>query len=334
MDKIDKALKYRKVEIYSSLRPDFYQFWPNFTDFELYERSKRLPFHLATLLLKNNIARYCEILKNGRIELQRFCFLSNDEKRNKLRDVIEFVGISKDSSSAIARVPRHLFIRKELQAISYLNMSVPFSKECWVSMPGLVAIMLESMKTGIPNNNILEIGIGSGYHAACYLERFGLNINLSGYEANFTYAEFGKNNLSISGYSQVKVLHDVFTIDQLPKFSNHDIIITCAIQKEVADQLIEKFPTQARLQIPRAINESEFKKSNKFFKRKYGSYKHYLENWWKDYLCLSVYYKDSNSNIKTASNLYDLTFVPYYQGSPYEDSDIIYGNISDILDLL
>ena len=71
--------------------------------------------------------------------------------------------------AAMAKVPRHSFIRDELRGHSYEDQPVPIGNDQTVSQPYMVALMAEVLDLK-GSERILEIGTGSGYAAAVFAE--------------------------------------------------------------------------------------------------------------------------------------------------------------------
>jgi protein-L-isoaspartate(D-aspartate) O-methyltransferase len=66
---------------------------------------------------------------------------------------------------AMAAVPRERFIDEALQAEAYADCSLPIGEKQTISQPWVVARMSEALEPD-GGGKVLEIGTGSGYHAA------------------------------------------------------------------------------------------------------------------------------------------------------------------------
>src|SRR4051812_34146626 len=66
---------------------------------------------------------------------------------------------------AMRRVPRHLFVPREQQPLSYADRALPIGGDQTISQPFMVATMTEALGVE-PSDLILEVGTGSGYQAA------------------------------------------------------------------------------------------------------------------------------------------------------------------------
>src|SRR2546430_15943950 len=88
-------------------------------------------------------------------------------ERVRMVDQLVRSGYLKDAAvrAAFLGVPREAFVRPEDRAAAYQDVPLPIGSRQTISAPPLIAIMLEGapLKTG---ERVLEIGAGSGYHAA------------------------------------------------------------------------------------------------------------------------------------------------------------------------
>ncbi|HEY2316924.1 MAG TPA: protein-L-isoaspartate(D-aspartate) O-methyltransferase [Solirubrobacteraceae bacterium] len=66
---------------------------------------------------------------------------------------------------AVAAVPRHRFVPHAERARAYENTALPIDCDQTISQPVVVARMLELLELE-PGDRVLDVGTGSGYHAA------------------------------------------------------------------------------------------------------------------------------------------------------------------------
>ena len=66
---------------------------------------------------------------------------------------------------AMGRVPRERFVPPELAGQAYDDSPLPIGLGQTISQPYIVAYMTELLRVA-PDHRVLEIGTGSGYHAA------------------------------------------------------------------------------------------------------------------------------------------------------------------------
>ena len=73
---------------------------------------------------------------------------------------------------AIANSPRHIFVPEILALKAYDNTALPIGQGQTISQPYIVAKMTELILSGSANDNVLEIGTGSGYQTSILAQLF------------------------------------------------------------------------------------------------------------------------------------------------------------------
>lgn len=87
-------------------------------------------------------------------------------RKQMVRDQIESRGVKNPRVlSAMAAVPRHWFVPQKLHHQAYADHPLPIGEGQTISQPYIVALMTEKLNLQ-GNENVLEIGTGSGYQAA------------------------------------------------------------------------------------------------------------------------------------------------------------------------
>ncbi len=160
----------------------------------------------------------------------------------------------KDVIDAFMRVPRENFVPSHQRDQAYEDHPLPIGQGQTISAPHMIFIMCEllELKEG---ENILEIGAGSGYHAAVCAElvapRGSKNPgHVSTIERIPELAEFAKSNLAKSGYSEVvTVIVGDGTLGYPEKAPYNAILVTAAGPK-VPEPLIEQLAVRGKLIIP------------------------------------------------------------------------------------
>lgn len=91
---------------------------------------------------------------------------AEDDRRRMVREQLRARGISDERVlSAMAAVPRELFIDRDQQRRAYADEAVPIAAGQTISQPWVVARMTELLAPE-PGERVLELGTGSGYQAA------------------------------------------------------------------------------------------------------------------------------------------------------------------------
>jgi protein-L-isoaspartate(D-aspartate) O-methyltransferase len=104
---------------------------------------------------------------------------------------------------AFAEVDRALFVPEELKAEAYEDKPLPIGQGQTISQPYMVAVMVEALKLS-GDENVLEVGGGSGYHAAILGKMAGKVTSL---ELRPELAELAKKNLNAAGgFANVEVI--------------------------------------------------------------------------------------------------------------------------------
>ena len=74
--------------------------------------------------------------------------------------------------AAMASVPRERFVPRELREHAYANEALPIGRGATISQPQVVAHMCALLDVR-PGHRVLDVGTGSGYHAAVLAELGG-----------------------------------------------------------------------------------------------------------------------------------------------------------------
>jgi protein-L-isoaspartate(D-aspartate) O-methyltransferase len=89
------------------------------------------------------------------------CPLQAAELARKLRPAIGDERVL----AAVASIPRERFVPADQQDRAYANVALPIACGQTISQPLVVARMLETLRV-TPTDRVLDVGTGSGYHAA------------------------------------------------------------------------------------------------------------------------------------------------------------------------
>lgn len=96
-----------------------------------------------------------------------------EEKRkklvNKLKNRDYPVLTKQEVVRAMLTVPRHLFVPKDAESSAYIDSPLSIGSGQTISAPHMNAMMCEYLKLEV-GDKVLEVGTGSGYHAALCAE--------------------------------------------------------------------------------------------------------------------------------------------------------------------
>lgn len=168
-------------------------------------------------------------------------------KRKRLIEGLRQHNIDERVLAAIGSVPRHLFVPENEQKNAYADYPLPIGCGQTISAPHMVAIMCDllDIKDGM---KILEIGAGSGYHAAVMAELAGSG-HVYTVERIESLALSARDNLKKAGIKNVTVIIEDGTLG-LPGFAPFDRISVAAAAPEILDTLTDQLKAGGKLVIP------------------------------------------------------------------------------------
>jgi protein-L-isoaspartate(D-aspartate) O-methyltransferase len=146
---------------------------------------------------------------------------------------------------AMAKVPRHRFVPPALIGAAYVDRSLPIGMGQTISQPFIVALMTDLLEPA-PGARVLEVGTGSGYHAAVLAECFARVYTIEivpplGEQARRLLAELGYRNIDVrigDGYRG------------WPEAAPFDAILVTAAPDHVPQPLVDQLAPGGRLVIP------------------------------------------------------------------------------------
>ncbi len=146
---------------------------------------------------------------------------------------------------AMRRVPRHRFVPPDQADAAYQDRPLPIGLGQTISQPYMVALMTECLQlTG--DENVLEVGAGSGYQAALLAE---LARQVTSVERHALLAEHARQVLAELGYANVTVVVGDGTLGW-PAHAPYDAIIVTAGAPRVPQALKDQLADGGRLVIP------------------------------------------------------------------------------------
>ncbi len=163
---------------------------------------------------------------------------------------------SEKVARAMLRVPRELFVPEELRHLAYEDTPLPIGLGQTISAPHMVAMMTELAELE-PGMKVLEVGTGSGYHAAVLAEVVAPSNapretwgHVYSVERLPQLAERARRNLERAGYAdRVTVIVADGTKGYPPK-APYDRIIVTAAAPEIPEPLIEQLRPGGKMVIP------------------------------------------------------------------------------------
>ncbi len=146
---------------------------------------------------------------------------------------------------AMEQVPRHLFAPRSVQDQAYLDQPLPLGQGRSIYQPYIVALMTELLELD-RNDKVLEVGTGSGYHAAV-LARIARQVY--SIEINPGVAQNAVRRLSELGYRNVQVrVGDGY--QGWSDWAPYDAILLSAAPPHIPQPLIDQLRVGGKMVVP------------------------------------------------------------------------------------
>ena len=143
---------------------------------------------------------------------------------------------------AMRRVPRHLFVPESMTGSAYLDTPLGIGEGQTISAPHMVGIMLEALDIE-PGQKVLEVGGGSGYHAALVGDMVRPNGHVYSIERIESLADRARRSLEAAGYADIVTIIVADGSKGWPPQAPYDrIFVSCGAPKvpePLVDQLVD-----------------------------------------------------------------------------------------------
>jgi protein-L-isoaspartate(D-aspartate) O-methyltransferase len=146
---------------------------------------------------------------------------------------------------AMRTVPRHRFVPRSERNLSYADRPLPIGYGQTISQPYIVAYMCHQVRLS-PDSRVLEVGTGSGYHAAVMAQ---IADSVYTIEIVPQLAERASETLTSLEYTNIRTRHaDGYY--GWPEKAPFDAIVVTAAPDHVPPPLIEQLAEGGRMIIP------------------------------------------------------------------------------------
>lgn len=174
-----------------------------------------------------------------------------EQERNRLIDGLVRRGYvsGKAVEDAMRRVPREEFLPDDLKEEAYVDSPLPIGEGQTISAPHMVAIMVENLDLE-RGHKVLEVGAGSGYHAAVCAEIVNPEGHVYTVERIASLASVAEGNLRRTGYAKwvTVVLGDGSR--GLPEHAPFDRMFVAAGAPDIPAPLVKQLADGGRLLVP------------------------------------------------------------------------------------
>ena len=156
---------------------------------------------------------------------------------------------TKKVEKGFLEVDRAIFIPDNLKHFAYHDYPLEIGFGQTISAPHMVVIMCELLELE-KGQKVLEIGAGSGYHAAMIANIVGKNGGVYTVENIPALAEIAAENIKMAGYGDsVHVIVGDGSLGYEEKGPYDAILVTCAAP-QLPDPLKEQLNTKGNIVIP------------------------------------------------------------------------------------
>ena len=149
--------------------------------------------------------------------------------------------------AAMAAVGRHRFVAPEYRSLAWHDRALPIGRRQTISQPFVVARMAELALGDRPRlARVLEVGTGSGYHAAVLAE---LAERVYSVERIGALHRRAARNLAAAGIDNVELLSSDGG-DGWPQFAPFDAVVVTAATREIREAWVDQLADPGRLVAP------------------------------------------------------------------------------------
>lgn len=150
---------------------------------------------------------------------------------------------------AMRSTPREAFVPEDIRYSSYVDHPLEIGDNQTISAPHMVAIMVEALDLA-PGQKVLEIGAGSGYHAAVVAQMVGPTGHVYTVERIHSLVEFAQHNLRMAGLGdRVTVLEGDGSKGD-PEHAPFDRIFVAAASPNIPKPLEKQLKEGGKILVP------------------------------------------------------------------------------------
>jgi protein-L-isoaspartate(D-aspartate) O-methyltransferase len=154
--------------------------------------------------------------------------------------------------AAMEKVPRHEFVPIELRGFAYVNSPLPIGYGKTISQPYMNALMADLLEAQ-PDDVVLEVGTGFGYHAAILAE---LVAKVYTIEIIEELVDEARKRLEGQGYTNIEMRTGDGSLGW-PEHAPFDRILVAAAPDLVPPALLQQLKPGGRMVIPAGIEDAQ-----------------------------------------------------------------------------
>jgi len=175
----------------------------------------------------------------------------HEEERKRMVEKLVRCGYvhSKEVIEAMERVPRHIFLSEGVRDYAHSDTPLSIGEGQTISAPHMVGMMLELMELK-KGYTVLEVGGGSGYHAALLGYMVGTEGHVYSVEIIESLARKAEQNIKAVGMSDRVSIILGDGSKGLKRFAPFDRITVACTAPNIPEPLVEQLKDQGILIIP------------------------------------------------------------------------------------
>ncbi len=153
--------------------------------------------------------------------------------------------------AAMETIPREHFVPMNEKKHAYVDTPLSIGSGQTISAPHMVGIMTEELDVA-PGQQVLEVGAGSGYHAAVVAQIVGKlpKGHVYSVEIKPELAEWARKNLKRAGYDHIVTVIEGDGSSGYSKQAPYDrIFVTCA-SPDIPPPLVDQLSENGKLLLP------------------------------------------------------------------------------------
>jgi len=150
---------------------------------------------------------------------------------------------------AMRSTPREMFLPEDIRGAAYFDHPLEIGEGQTISAPHMVAIMVEALDL-TPGQKVLEIGAGSGYHAAVTANMVGAEGHVYTIERIHQLVEFANYNIRIAGLADRITVIEGDGSKGLPENAPYDRIFVAAASPNIPRPLEKQLKEGGKILVP------------------------------------------------------------------------------------
>jgi protein-L-isoaspartate(D-aspartate) O-methyltransferase len=150
---------------------------------------------------------------------------------------------------AMRSTPRESFVPEDFRGASYVDHPLEIGEGQTISAPHMVAIMVEALDLQ-PGQKVLEIGAGSGYHAAVVANMIGPTGHVYTVERIHALVELAERNIRLAGLADRVTVVEGDGSKGDPEHAPYDRIFVAAASPNIPRPLEKQLKEGGKILVP------------------------------------------------------------------------------------